>query len=147
MCQSPTEGQVGGMVLLWNNALVMVENVATSLLQIMRYTAWSSCSCYTWTNKRKKYHTISERLDRVMANYEWLNLFPESHVRHLPRIYFDHCPLLLSLDSYYHRGNKIFRLETICTSDPSFQHLVNDVWSQECNLLHATTSFVDAVKI
>lgn len=35
-----------------------------------------------------------ERLDRFLANSEWIHLFPDSHVLRLPRITSDHCPVL-----------------------------------------------------
>lgn len=39
---------------------------------------------------------ILERLHRVVANYEWLNLYL---IKHMSRTHSDHCPLQLSLDS------------------------------------------------
>lgn len=49
-------------------------------------------SRFTWTNKRRHGNTILERLDRFLANYEWLNLYPDAVVKHLPRTFSDHCP-------------------------------------------------------
>lgn len=53
---------------------------------------------YTWTSNRRLGNHIRERLDKLMANYEWINLFPNSLVTHLPRTHSDHCPLLLQLN-------------------------------------------------
>lgn len=41
---------------------------------------------------------IWERLDKGVANYEWLSKFPAGRVRHLNRFTSDHRPILLSLD-------------------------------------------------
>ncbi|XP_019244264.1 PREDICTED: uncharacterized protein LOC109224131 [Nicotiana attenuata] len=58
-------------------------------------------SKYTWTNKRHYGSNILERLDRILANYDWITLFPEASVRHLPRTHSDHNPLLLTFHSPY----------------------------------------------
>lgn len=52
---------------------------------------------FIWTNGRHNGANILERIDRVMANYNWLNLFPEAMVTHLPRTHSDHCPIKLEL--------------------------------------------------
>lgn len=39
---------------------------------------------FTWFNRRKK-RPIFERLDRILANANWLSLFPDYNVTHLPR--------------------------------------------------------------
>lgn len=57
-------------------------------------------SKFTWSNLCRNNKTIRERLDRFAANSEWLELFPESFVRHLPRTHSDHCLLLLTLTPY-----------------------------------------------
>ena len=50
---------------------------------------------FTWTNGREGKDLIRERLDRVLANAEWLDVFPNSKVIHLPRTFSDHCPILV----------------------------------------------------
>lgn len=50
---------------------------------------------YTWTNRRHGGLRIHERLDRALANADWRILFPEAIVKHLPRFYSDHCPILV----------------------------------------------------
>ncbi|OMP00911.1 reverse transcriptase [Corchorus capsularis] len=50
---------------------------------------------YTWTNRRQGRHRIHERLDRALSNVEWRLRFPEAIVKHLPRFYSDHCPILV----------------------------------------------------
>lgn len=194
LVESPVEGNSGGMVIIWNNALITVEQVAVTnqtihcmvqvnstltpfmlstiyaknsqlhrreLWQYLRTIAdqykgpWmvggdfndivnahekfggkqihvnrsnnflkclNYCSLvdlgycgskFTWTNKRKIGDLILERIDRVIANYEWLTLFSEAHILHLPRTHSDHCPLLLSLNSFRPPPNKVFRFESI----------------------------------
>lgn len=42
--------------------------------------------------------TVWERLDRAVANPEWLSLFPGSSVRHLESILSDHKPIIIHPD-------------------------------------------------
>lgn len=44
---------------------------------------------FTWTNKRKK-TPILERLDRGLANADWIHLFPNSRLTSLPRLTSNH---------------------------------------------------------
>lgn len=55
-------------------------------------------SKYTWLNKsyKQKHALIFERLDRFLANDDWIHLYLDAQVTHLPRTHSDHCPLLLS---------------------------------------------------
>ncbi|KAI3470716.1 hypothetical protein Pfo_027379, partial [Paulownia fortunei] len=48
-------------------------------------------SCFTWTNYR-----VWKRLDIILYSKDWLNLFQTTKVTHLPRIWSDHSPLLIS---------------------------------------------------
>ncbi|KAH0698593.1 hypothetical protein KY284_012808 [Solanum tuberosum] len=53
---------------------------------------------YTWSNKHKNNNTlIMERIDRFLSNHSWLNLFPDSHVHHLPRTHSDHVLFFLTV--------------------------------------------------
>ena len=49
---------------------------------------------YTWSNKQK--HPILEKLDRILMNPTWEDLFPMVTVRKLVRDVSDHNPLLLT---------------------------------------------------
>ncbi|KAI3473730.1 hypothetical protein Pfo_031188 [Paulownia fortunei] len=51
-------------------------------------------SNYTWTN-----HRVWKRLDKVMFSENWLNLFQTTKVSRLPRIWSDHSPLLITLNT------------------------------------------------
>ena len=81
---------------------------------------------FTWHSKRRG-EWIGERLDRGVANYEWLTRFPIGRIKHLHCFTSDHRPLLLSLDGHgeyqkWHR--KPFRFEAIWTDDPECKVVV-----------------------
>lgn len=72
---------------------------------------------FRWTNRRRR-HPIYERLDKGWANPEWLNIFPNANLWHLPRVSSDHCPILLKLsNNMSSRGEKPFRFEPMWLFD------------------------------
>nr|POE62199.1 hypothetical protein CFP56_39527 [Quercus suber] len=52
---------------------------------------------FTWCNGRHGDQRTKLRLDRMVANEDWLRLFPEASVHHFSMSYFDHCMLVLAL--------------------------------------------------
>ncbi|OIS97442.1 hypothetical protein A4A49_62516, partial [Nicotiana attenuata] len=80
---------------------------------------------FTWTNKSKNCkNIIMERLDRCIANTEWLELFQEANVKHLTRSHSDHCPIKLDFFKSFPTNSNIFRIETICLKPPKKTILV-----------------------
>ncbi|KAF6170652.1 hypothetical protein GIB67_001908 [Kingdonia uniflora] len=53
---------------------------------------------FTWNNKRRGKDNIKERLDRSLANADWMFIFPTTKVFHFPALGSDHSPLCL--DTY-----------------------------------------------
>lgn len=75
---------------------------------------------------REKNNAIYERLGRGWTNVEWLTLFPESKLTHLPRVASDHCPIFLSLENKIQNvGDKPFRFEPMWTLDPRFLRVID----------------------
>lgn len=68
---------------------------------------------YTWSNHQKvSSNRIIERLDKLLANEKWVDLFPMASVIHLPKTHSDHNPTLLELiPKPYNPLPKPFRLE------------------------------------
>ena len=84
---------------------------------------------FTWTNKSLCWQTtIKECLDRGLGNVEWATLFPSAEIHHLPRVKFDHCPILLSIDPRERKPLKPFKFEQMWLTDPSFPTLVDESW-------------------
>lgn len=80
---------------------------------------------YTWWNSRIKTKAIFERLDRVVANLSWLNLFKDAYVENLHIIRSDRWPILLSIDSSLESKRfPTFRFEAKWLLRDSFCHLV-----------------------
>ncbi|KAA3474466.1 reverse transcriptase [Gossypium australe] len=66
-----------------------------------------------------------ERLDRGVANENWMHLFPKGTVRHLTHSISDHCPLLiLTANSENFIRKPRFRFEAWWTLEESFEQEV-----------------------
>ena len=79
---------------------------------------------FTWSNKRKR-NPIFQRIDRGWANLDWLTMFPNASLWHLPRITSDHCPLLIRTDNRpSSSGLKPFRFEPMWLTHENFFEVV-----------------------
>nr|CAD1817237.1 unnamed protein product [Ananas comosus var. bracteatus] len=83
---------------------------------------------YTWTNNRQGNSKILQRLDRALANSQWIMKFPFARLVHLPRVASDHCPLLLILTPNLHRQRKPFRIESWWFTLAGFKEKVKEIW-------------------
>ena len=85
---------------------------------------------FTWHGRRRR-EWIWEKLDRGIANYEWMTWFPTGRVKHLNCFTSDHRPILLSLDGcieYQKWRRKPFRFEAMWSSDPECKEVIERAW-------------------
>lgn len=81
-----------------------------------------------WSNKLKR-NLILERVDRGWVNPEWITMFPNSNLWHLPRANSGHCPLLMHFDNPSPRlGSKPFRFEPMWLLDDTFKEKIEQAW-------------------
>ncbi|GKU96985.1 hypothetical protein SLEP1_g10165 [Rubroshorea leprosula] len=127
----------------FNDVTAQNENFDGNLVPQYRICAYTDCmnSCdlldigfmgpkFTWVNKRDNHQLIRERLDRAWANPAWKILFPEATLIHLPHVYSDHCPIVLSLEQTFPCSNrKPFRLEKFWLEHESSKDLVASNWT------------------
>jgi exonuclease III len=83
---------------------------------------------FTWSNHRPGRANIRERLDRGLANQQWVHLFPNIVINHLTTSQSDHCPILLSTEGSYQNIPKPFRFEAFWTRDKSSFSVVAEAW-------------------
>ncbi|XVF22870.1 hypothetical protein REPUB_Repub12eG0208500 [Reevesia pubescens] len=103
---------------------------------------------FTWTNKQPLSGLIKKRLDRAVCNVRWRHSFQEAEVSNLPRLYGDHCPLLLQLHgiSLSHRRLRPFRFEMAWLLHEEFPNLIRASWDNNSDLLMNLNSFTSIVK-
>ncbi|KAJ3708440.1 hypothetical protein LUZ61_012145 [Rhynchospora tenuis] len=85
---------------------------------------------FTWTNKRHVSEAIYQRLDRVLVTTDWLHMYPNAYVNHLPMIHSDHCPILLRAKKPPEKANN-FRIENWWLLDQTFHDDWVRTWNQE----------------
>ena len=102
---------------------------------------------FTWTNGRDGGAVIKERLDRALANAEWLDIFPDTKVIHLPRTFSDHCPILISFDDHHRPSSFPFRCKEAWVHHSDFLNVMESTWGcNKDNFLAARESFIGHVK-
>lgn len=85
-------------------------------------------SKFTWFNKRR-INPIYERLDRVLANSDWIDIFPECCAKNFPRMSSDHNPVLLLLNNSPTSFAKSFRFEPMWLTEPGFNQWLSSKWA------------------
>lgn len=95
---------------------------------------------FTWHGRRRGY-TIWERLDRGLANYDWMATFPAATVRHLHCYSSDHRPICLYLNpnnEAQHWIRKPFQFEEMWLANKGCGNTVLRAWQIES---HGTPMF------
>ncbi|KAK4383921.1 hypothetical protein Sango_3108300 [Sesamum angolense] len=94
----------------------------TSLVQL----PFTGCP-YTWHNCSEGTRSLWKRLDRMIANVAWLDVWPSSsYISALPST-SDHSPLILTgMDSIAERA--IFRFDNYFAQQPGFLDSVESTW-------------------
>jgi hypothetical protein len=82
---------------------------------------------FTWSNNQK--NPTLEKLDRVLINFEWENLFPRSSARKIPRLMSDHNPIILDPHEKIEPKSREFRFEKSWIKHPNFLTRVEKAWN------------------
>jgi hypothetical protein len=86
---------------------------------------------YTYDNKRKGRGNVKVWLDRVVADNNWRNLFPEAKVEHKISPCSDHCPVLLHCEKEEettHRS-RYRRYEVMWEREASLPEHISKSWT------------------
>lgn len=86
-------------------------------------------NCFTWANNRNGQAYVATRLDRSFSNTNWLDNFIDLIITHLPRLYSDHSPLLLSHRPRLPSKNIPCKFEAMWLSHDSFLKVVETNWA------------------
>ena len=84
---------------------------------------------FTWRKHFVDGHSLWERLDRGLANYDWFMKFPGSKIHHLHSDSSNHSPLWISMDGLDIPPHaKPFKFEEMWLSDRGCLDIVEAVW-------------------
>lgn len=90
---------------------------------------------FTWTNGRRGSMNIKERIDRAWSNLVQLKTFERAVVKHLPRVYSDHYPLLVGVCDKQQPSFKGFRFLEQWLHYITFGEVVQRCWKQKSSHL------------
>lgn len=94
---------------------------------------------YTWCNKRKE-GLVCKKLDRVLVNDIWCNVFPRSYSVFKAGGCSDHVRGRITLEAEATRGRKPFKFANVLTKLPQFHEVVSEHWSNTTPLFPSTTA-------
>ncbi|XP_016669937.1 uncharacterized protein [Gossypium hirsutum] len=84
---------------------------------------------FTWKRGNLPETNIQERLDRGVTNEDWLSLFLDAIIQHLPHSFSDHCPLLINKKREDNeRPKRSFKFEAWWVLEESFAEEVRYIW-------------------
>ncbi|KAA3479569.1 reverse transcriptase [Gossypium australe] len=87
---------------------------------------------FTWERGNFDDTNIRERLDKGMANNEWLNLFIDYLVKHLPYSFSDHYPILIQMETNNSQaGRNRFKFESWWLLEPTYANVIKKLWDQK----------------
>jgi hypothetical protein len=82
---------------------------------------------FTWSNNQK--NPTLEKLDRILINCEWENIFPLSSARKIPRLMSDHNPIILDTHEKTEPKSREFRFEKSWIKHLDFLSRVERAWN------------------
>ncbi|XP_048492374.1 uncharacterized protein LOC125493253 [Beta vulgaris subsp. vulgaris] len=127
----------------FNNVLHLNERIgsAITLEEVMEFQqCLRTCSLqeqtntgpfYTWSNKQEGDDRVFSRIDRIVVNDRWMEVFPDSVSMFFPESISDHCPCLVKLLSTSHNKPKPFRFFNMWTQSDRFISKVQEVWQED----------------
>ncbi|GJZ30686.1 hypothetical protein Tco_0575733 [Tanacetum coccineum] len=83
---------------------------------------------YTWTQKPKGGHGILKKLDRIMANLEFNDVFMGAHAMFKPYRVSDHTPSVLCIPTLGKAKPKPFKFFNVLTTHELFLDVVKTEW-------------------
>ncbi|VVA22881.1 PREDICTED: reverse mRNAase [Prunus dulcis] len=142
VCLKPTNNHLWLMLGDFNSICSMNEKVGGSLetSQAMRNFNKFIDDCevvslaatgvpFTWCNGHHDNTIIYERLDRALANPDWMRLLPHFELQNLPIVRSDHGPIFLKCNQIFRRIPKNFKFEAMWLAHKDFDQVVSHVWN------------------
>ncbi|KAL2934073.1 GTPase-activating protein BEM2/IPL2, partial [Bienertia sinuspersici] len=86
---------------------------------------------YSWSHKSMGQDKIASRIDWVVVNEIFLDLFPNVEAIYLSPLLSNHCPIILECFQSREDKGKSFRFLNVLTSCTDFLHVVAKAWTQQ----------------
>ncbi|XP_058079113.1 uncharacterized protein LOC131227344 [Magnolia sinica] len=102
---------------------------------------------FTWSNNQAYRSRVWARLDRVFCNGSWINVFSGFHIKHLPHVNSDHCPLLFLFPPIRHSLPKSFRFQRMWTLHQEYPNIIMQAWREDLSDLPLTNLMLKMRKV
>jgi hypothetical protein len=89
-------------------APLSIDRRITRSVTYSRNINFSGCFC-TWTNKSEEPRSVARKLDRVLANEDWMSAFGRTIVHFKYISISDHSPVVTSVGFLQNFGPKPFK--------------------------------------
>ncbi|KAL2905400.1 LINE-1 retrotransposable element ORF2 protein [Bienertia sinuspersici] len=86
---------------------------------------------YTWSNKQMAEDRVWSKLDRIMANDEWLEAYHHANAIFLTEGCSDHCPGLIRMNFDVGMGRKPFKYFKMWQLAPDYTERIKKAWGTE----------------
>lgn len=83
---------------------------------------------FTWSNNREDDHLIMELLDRAYASVDWMQEFPQMHLRNFPIIHSDHALILLKTSNDIRSMRRPYQIENWSHHYKEVQEMLREIW-------------------
>ncbi|GKD29751.1 hypothetical protein Tco_1240529 [Tanacetum coccineum] len=91
---------------------------------------------FTWSQKPKGKEGLLKKIDRVMANLMFNDVFAGSHAIFKPYRNSDHAPSVLCIPTMIKPKPKPFKFYNLLTCNDNFKKVVSDGWSTQVSGFH-----------
>ncbi|CAL1403462.1 unnamed protein product [Linum trigynum] len=89
-------------------------------------------SWFTWRNKHSNnYNPIARRIDKILVNEKWLDVFPQSLVQIVVPGVSDHCGLYVQTNSGLYTLPKPFKFFLLWRQHPQYSGILRESWQVE----------------
>ncbi|GKF66938.1 RNA-directed DNA polymerase, eukaryota, reverse transcriptase zinc-binding domain protein, partial [Tanacetum coccineum] len=85
---------------------------------------------FTWIKRRHNPdNSILKKIDRIMANDNFIGKFNNSTAHFLPHLSSDHCPAVLIMPNTLNKRRRAFRFANFVADKPEFNGTVDREWN------------------
>ncbi|XP_022042079.1 uncharacterized protein LOC110944741 [Helianthus annuus] len=85
---------------------------------------------FTWNQKPKEGIGVLKKIDRIMSNVKFMDLFPDTYALFKPARVSDHTPCVLKLASIARKKLKPFKFSNFLTTKEEFRRYVTTEWAK-----------------
>ncbi|RYR09735.1 hypothetical protein Ahy_B05g078136 [Arachis hypogaea] len=85
---------------------------------------------FTWFSNPRNGFVTREKIDRALANWEWMSMYQNASLSLMSAVSSDHCPLILDVIPV-HRVRKYFKFEAYWADHEDCSNVVKRGWCKE----------------